>query len=199
MSYLLRLASVLGLATLGVFALSVAPAQAQNLVLNPGFETGDFTGWNAVPATDFSNFGVDSAMAGPYQAASGAYYAFFGNPASEYDSISQTIATTPGERYTLTFELAAPTPGNNSFIASWDSTQVLNLTPSTVASAYLNYKYDMVVAGTSTTITFEGFDGPDYFYLDDVTLSKWTAPEPASAGLLALGVLPLLARRLRRK
>jgi len=37
------------LALLTVSGFSLLPASAQNLVTNPGFETGSFTGWTTAP------------------------------------------------------------------------------------------------------------------------------------------------------
>src|ERR1700731_789459 len=36
--------------------------QAQNLICNGGFETGNFNGWTVTPAANFSDFGVGSLI-----------------------------------------------------------------------------------------------------------------------------------------
>jgi hypothetical protein len=74
-------------------------AQANDLVVNGGFETGDFTGWTtpASPAGDPFWMAVTntSPNSGVYGAHIGAY--------PDIGTISQTIATTPGAQYILTF------------------------------------------------------------------------------------------------
>ena len=86
-----------------------------NLVQNCGFETGSFSSWTQTDATSGSDIRVFNA--GAY---SGTYLAGFGATQSEFDTISQNIATTPGSTYSLTFYLQGSGSGNNSeFIAQW--------------------------------------------------------------------------------
>src|SRR5207342_1372158 len=73
---------------------SAAVANA-NLVTNGGFETGDFTGWTNGGNTGFT--GVDPGIQH-----SGTYGAFFG-PIGSNGFLSQTLATTAGGVYTLSF------------------------------------------------------------------------------------------------
>ena len=70
------------------------PAKA-NLITNPGFETGDFTGWTKVGLADV--IGTNSGIA-PH---SGNFQArlFTG-------TLTQSVATTPGASYTINFFLA---------------------------------------------------------------------------------------------
>ena len=83
------------------------PAKA-NLITNPGFETGDFTGWTKVGLADV--IGTNSGIA-PH---SGNFQArlFTG-------TLTQSVATTPGASYTINFFLAlASNQSNNSFSVS---------------------------------------------------------------------------------
>jgi hypothetical protein len=60
------------------FALA-GPASAANLVTNPGFESGDLTGWLVFGQSPSSNVTVQSGDNGP--SAPGTYYAFMNNQA----------------------------------------------------------------------------------------------------------------------
>jgi hypothetical protein len=74
------------------------PASAQNLVANPGFETGDFTGW-----TQGGNTGATFVTAGPFDGFlphSGNFFAALG-PVGSDGTLSQDLATTPGHSYTF--------------------------------------------------------------------------------------------------
>src|SRR4029453_15258966 len=76
-----------------VAALSVAYPAKANLITNPGFETGDFTGWTPM---------VNAAVVGTFMNTaphSGNYQALLGSTASN----SQTLTTMAGATYTIYF------------------------------------------------------------------------------------------------
>ena len=56
-----------------------------NLIVNPGFETGDFTGWRVTRAVSGSNLGVG------FGAHFGTYAASFGAYLTDLYAISQTL------------------------------------------------------------------------------------------------------------
>ena len=99
-----------------------APAQTSITVANPGFETGDFTGWQKTPAAFGTDLRVasDNSYTGTYDAA------FTGAKIGSYDSLSQSLVTVAGHSYTVNFflknlsysaaEFKAP---NNGFQASF--------------------------------------------------------------------------------
>ena len=76
---------------LGLFA----PCGAQNLLTNPGFEDG-MNGWSGGGA-----FSAGSGFHG-FPAHSGNFYAAFGYVWS-VGTITQTLATTPGQQYQLSY------------------------------------------------------------------------------------------------
>jgi hypothetical protein len=86
---------------------SVTTGGGPNLIVNGGFETGDFTGWTTTPAASGSFFGVVNN--GVPFLHSGNYAAMFhGETEDSFDSISQTLATVPGLTYTVDFWLSNP-------------------------------------------------------------------------------------------
>ena len=99
---------VLALAVLGLVAGSAGQARA-GLIVNGGFETGDFTGWTLLPDVGGGvytrviangTYGTSGLLL-PHQ---GTYFATFSNYASQGDSgIEQTVTTTPGQVYTLSY------------------------------------------------------------------------------------------------
>lgn len=195
---LIAAAAALGFAGSAAAAPSLCNAIAGNLVANCGFETGDFTDWTATRAARGSSFGVnnDNPHSGTYEAAFGAFV-----PPDE-DSISQTIATTAGDTYDISFFLANShgimTP-NNQFTAMFDGTTLLSLT-NAAPFPYTAYNDSVVATGSSTTLSFAAYNVPAIFYLDDISVVPAAAvPEPAALTLFAGALLALGLIRWRRQ
>ncbi|MDD5141783.1 MAG: protease pro-enzyme activation domain-containing protein [Verrucomicrobiales bacterium] len=79
------------------FALQIG----QPLVSNGGFETGDFTGWTLANSSSFDGV-VDSLILTPH---TGTFCFAFGHQGA-FTFLSQTLATTPGQSYLLSFWLS---------------------------------------------------------------------------------------------
>jgi len=153
-------------ATLGLFASQAA--SAQNLLVNPGFETGNFDGWALSGSTAFE--GVSTSFATTPN--SGAYSAFFG-AVGGYNVISQTIATTPGDNYNISFALDnSGGPYSEAFV-NWGGTQVWDLQPGgTFGWSVLGF--NEVASGSSITVSFGFEQVPSYFNLDDTSVVDLT-------------------------
>ncbi len=165
-----------------------------NLVTNCSFGTGDLTGWNFTAAGSGTDFyiGVGSGYNGDNSAN-------FGAVSDEYDTISQTLTTVSGQTYTLTFwlsnEYGDNTGVSTDFQALWNGTSLLE---QYTTSGLIEYTY--IVTGTgSDTLTFEGYNGPSWYLLSDVSVSN-TSPIPEPSSLLLLGSgLAVLAGLMRRR
>jgi len=207
----LRRASSLIVFCLAVVAgLSVAPrAHAQqgiNLVQDPGFESA--TDANTAPGwTLSSGFGTDyvftdgGTTASGGSANSGLWYAEFAATSAanaQSATLSQTIATTAGSYYTVSFFLANFGGPHDTFLATFGGQTILSLTD---ASAFSYTKYTMVIKATSanSVLAFTGEQDPASFGLDDVSVEAGPAPV-MGGGLLSLGAAAFgfAARRLRR-
>lgn len=173
--------------------------KADNLVSNPGFETGDFGGWNLsgadVPDDSGFFYGVDGLD--PH---SGAFAAYFG-PVGGILTLTQTHVTTPGATYTVSFWLDqsvdTPAPYVNSFAISFGGTTLFTATDAP-GSSYSQYSFSSTAASSSTDLAFAFRNDTGFFSLDDVSVTSASAaiPEPASALLvLPILVVLLLARR----
>ncbi len=179
-------------------ALSAVPANAVELVTNGDFEAGDFSGWTL---TDIDPFYAAVDTLAPH---SGVYGAYVGNPDFP-GSLSQSIATTAAQTYTVSFwlmlendVLGAAKP--NSIDVSFGGTSLLSLTDSD-AFDYRQYSYDVVAGGPSTDLVFSFYDLPAFWDLDDVSVvakAPPAVPEPATWGLM-LGGQALAGGMMRRR
>jgi hypothetical protein len=184
---------------------AVWPALAANLVANPGFETGDFTGWTLTGETRPDHSFVSDADTYPgwdeWLPHGGDAFAALGAIGSDL-SLSQTIATTPGASYRFIFHLGSDGEKPNALVAVWDGTPVLALSDEAetpghdlihgpAAAAYALYSFTAVASGPATTIRFDARNRDGWWALDDVSVTE--LPEPASLASLGAGILALAA------
>jgi len=184
---------------------SQCDAIAGNLVQNCGFETGDFTDWTisgntANPGNNY--YGVDG-----FDAHSGNFGAYMSedliNSALSVN-LSQTLATTAGQTYLVTFWLeddTAPTAGyNRSFTALWGATTLLSLTPTASnpgpVGVWTEYTFAVTATSASTLLEFEFINDDSYWSFDDVSAVQTPEPSTALLAVAALSAMLLLRRRL---
>ncbi len=129
-----------------------------------------------------------------------------------FGGVTQTIATTPGATYQLSFQLGSYTARWGgppvSITASAGSTSELFTDAAThSASTWTPEMLDFTATGTSTAITLIGSAGINYIGLDNVDVQCASSagcgggkgvPEPASLSLLGLGLAVLAVARRRR-
>jgi subtilase family serine protease len=162
---------------------------------NGGFETGDLTDWTLVGSSElvFALAGDDADVAGEealpgqpdeqfvHSGLYGAYlgeYAWNGYPA--VGSLSQTVATSPGQQYLVSFWLTCVPDSqgvttNNEFTAQWNNLTLYAQT-NLDAFGWTNLEFVVPATTTSTTLEFDFNNDPGAFGLDDVTVEPVPAP-----------------------
>jgi hypothetical protein len=180
-----------------LFCVSLPNPALAGLIVNGGFETGDFTGWTI--SGDLHYYGVRHSLGGILLAHSGWYGTYFGS-VDGLTYLSQTIPTEPGASYTLSgwlMNVDLETPPENRFEIRWDGNLILAMDNAEPFPYTLGVFPGLVASGLSTEVKFGFWNPPAWWSLDDVDVTP-SVPEPASVLLGGLGVA-LIALRLRQR
>src|SRR3954471_19157573 len=143
------LAVVVGVLLAGV----TVPAQAANILSNPGFETGSLSGWSCSGG---------SVVSSPTR--SGGYALNGAVTSSDYAQCSQTVAVQPNTAYSLSGWVRGSYVylGVNGGSSTWTSS------PS--AYSQLSVSFTTGTSQTSATIYVHGWYAQGTYYADDISL-----------------------------
>jgi hypothetical protein len=187
-------------------------AYGSNIVLNPGFETGNFTSWTTDSGLHWEAKMSAGAILGPH---SGNFYAndscFGASCITTPDSfLFQDLPTSINQAYTLTFwydrgaRFGAP-PGSEELLVLWNGTQAVDLAQATSGFSDPGWTQftitGLTASSTSTHLEFRGRQDSAQLGVDDVSVDASSAvPEPASLALVAgaLFGLGLFAKRRKK-
>lgn len=164
------------------FLLHQQTVSAQELIVNGGFEadTGSPpSGW-----TYWGNTGFLSTVNNPAGAHSGNNY-FNAGPVGSVGGIQQTIATTVGQTYTLSFWEQSDGNLPNEFVVIWGGVTVADVI-SDPAHPYTNTVLSLTATTGSTNLQFGFRNDPGFLQFDDASLVANAVPEPATWALMGL-------------
>jgi hypothetical protein len=185
--------SVLAVAAFAAMTMVSVQARA-DLIINGGFETGDFTGWTAHAVSFPMGVGTSPVEEGTHSA----QIAGFSNGP---DTLSQTVADTAGQSYQLSFWRYI---GNGRPVASmtvtWNGDTVFTeLNPAGPYNIYQNFTVSVVGTG-SDALVFTTANDPNFTYLDDVSLTPASSVlEPSTWAMMILGFAGIGLMAYRRK
>lgn len=210
----------LNVAALATLLSAGAASAATELVVNGSFENNSIssssaqvssvTGWtssvNGNTAFEIQKGSTQGGSTGFMPtAANGVQYLELNT--ERFTSISQTIATTTGSNYLLSFAYSGrpDTAGNASSLMNvyWGNT-LLTASPlvGTTTPTWQTFSQTVSALGSSTVLRFESIgpaSAPTYgSYLDNVSVSVSAVPEPQTYAMMLLG-LSLMAFVARRK
>ena len=115
---------------------------------------------------------------------SGNYRAFMGDISLAV--LSQTLPTSPGKEYLLSFWLDNPMSGpGQQFEVNWNTnapvTNTVYYALNPPAFTWTNFNFVLAATGTNTTLQFGAENQPNYFGLDDI--SVLAVPVPSISGV----------------
>jgi hypothetical protein len=172
--------AALALAVVGAGLTALPAAADSNLLTNPGFETGDLSGWSCDP-------GTGAVVSSPVHSGS---HALAGTPSSSDDAqCTQQVSVQPNSSYSLSgwvqgsyVYLGVTGTGTND-TSTW--------TPSATSWQQLSVSFTTGASTTSVTVFLHGWYVQPTFYADDLSL---TGPgggglpvPPAPTGLAVTG------------
>jgi hypothetical protein len=170
------------------------PAARANLVVNPTFVTGSFTpGWT----TSGTSIQIQTT---PYAPPGDTCYASF---TGGTDTLSQPIATSAGQSYTLSFSVLSESAFFLDMFTVDFGGFTDTITGDQAGGTYHSEVFTVPgadIAGGSTTLSFQGSNPSSLNWdLDNVSIvaQSSAAPEPPAAPLLAGAVLSMLVLRRR--
>jgi hypothetical protein len=172
-----------------------------NIVLNPGFETGNFTSWTADSGPHWLVESSDGAILGPH---SGNFYA--NNACSGASCITtpnsflfQNLTTVVNQAYTLTFwydrgAMFTGPAGPEELLVLWNGTHAIDLAQATSGFSDPGWTQftvtGLTASSTSTHLEFRGRQDSAQLGVDDIDVEASSAvPEPASLTFVASALL----------
>jgi hypothetical protein len=203
-------------------ALAAGTSAQANLLTNGSFESGAFvnqgndtmslaagstviTGWTVV--TDTTAW-IGATNPFGLSASNGSFFLDLTNyqAGAPFAGMTQTVATTPGAIYSLSFDLGSSTRWGrpDSITASAGGTSQTFIAPSTGGNNdWQSVSMQFIASSASTTVRLQGASGINYIGLDNADVEfvsgPTPVPEPTTLALLGLGLVGLAAWRSRRQ
>jgi hypothetical protein len=135
---------------------------AGNLVMNCGFETGDFAFpiWTLTGPTDFVGVDADHANSGNF----GAFFGAIG----DFNDLTQIVPTRQGQEYNIEFQLANPVGGTGTTFDAFFGFDPLMSMDDSDPFPYTLFVFNQVTDVNDAQLRFSFRHDPDFWSFDDV-------------------------------
>lgn len=156
--------------TAGTIFGSVTEDAGPTAVVNGSFETGNLSAWSSGGNVSVEFLGIGGA---------------YGNYAARLagaDTLSQQVVTTPGQHYTLSFDVAGdPDASSSSLHVFWDGVEVLGT--NSVALNFTHYSFDVVGDASSafTSLSYSYATDGTGLFVDKIAAETPTGPAAETA------------------
>jgi hypothetical protein len=139
-----------------------------NLVANGTFDV-DLSGWTLTGNGPDWFTGWISAAGGAYQN---------GNKDSVPATLAQVINTNPGFHYQVSFDFSDQINGGESFQVFFDGQEIVT-NVLFGGGKFATYTFSgLVASGSTSTLAFVGFDNPNAWVVDNVSVHQTSVPGP---------------------
>jgi VCBS repeat-containing protein len=144
------------------------------VLVNGNFETGDLTGWTS----SGSHISVEQdEFGGEF----GQYTARLA-PTSSLESLSQTMSTSPGQHYTVSFTLLPDVDAGSEFLSvTWNGQTLLATSDLTSGGNHYSFDVDGASTGVNSTLTFSYATDGTGILLDAIAVSPASGPPTETA------------------
>ena len=154
-----------------------SPSRA-DIVVNGGFEDGNFTGWTGgLPDNVVFSGSPNSAYVH-----TGSYGVGFGS--NSLTTLSQTLSTVAGTSYDVTFWINSNGLSPNEVKLSWGGTKIFE-EKNIAADGWTEFSFIETATSNSTVLAFGLEQRSGYSGLDDISVTA--VPEPATWAMMLLG------------
>jgi hypothetical protein len=168
----------------GAAVVNIQPAQAQNLIVNSNFATGDFSGWNVAetggggnPADYGVTAGSDGGFPVPY---SGDTYGAYFNPSGGVMDLTQTVTIPAAGTYTVSCYVEPIVNDQDILTISLGGVPVL-ATNFEFSMPYTQVSATFTAAAGAQVLDFQFTPGAGPMFFDDASLvAAAAAPSPCS-------------------
>lgn len=169
------------------------------IIVNGGFESGSFSpGWSLLSDPQNGVHTLVTSLEDGIVPFAGSFFATFSNSLSQASGITQSLTTTPGQSYVLSywFTNSADSDTGNEFKVMWDGSTLTDLVGfSSLGTVWTNATFFVTGTGTDT-LAFSGFQDLGWNGLDAVSLTA--VPESSTcAALFGITALGFAAYRRR--